>query len=402
MPEALIYEAIHSPLSPGNAEGSLYEVTPLSLTVQLLQYLLNPQRRDLSRIQSLHLACMHPIREQGGNFSRMALAQADFDHRVVGHNYYGTAGAGWSALASALQGLQVFPADSLQVVGGFDSFSRLGQHLDPNPWSFNLHQLGASRALPLPIQADLLAARLGLSPSDLDAYTESSLKKARTQKGKSIQNHRLVPICDANGLAIATKHESEKDHKTEADKGSVPYLTLDPEHEGLKLLALKHFPELEQIPPTHTAYHLAPRADGAALLLIGNTDPGSTGSRPIARILAFVESGGPPADPQSVASEAAEHILNQTGLSAREIDSWAVLEAFAADGIRFQRKFDIPDARLNEAGGELYLGCPGGASAAFLICRLLSVMEKKGRKRGIAALGSTSGEGGACLIEWID
>ncbi len=401
MPEALIYEAVHSPLTIGKAGGSLYEVSPLSLAVQLLQKLTEGPTVP-NRVQALHMACVHPFRDQGGNFARMALATAGLDHRIVGHNYYGTEGIGWSALASSLQSLPQWPAEKLQIVGGVDSFSRLGQHLHSNPWTFNLDPLGAGRAAPFSIQADLLAARLGLSSSELDAYTRSSIKKARTGRGKSIHSHRLIPICDTNGLVIAREHTSPKDPKSEAERESDAFLTSGQQYAGLKALARKHYPELEQIPSSHADYHLALPADGAALLLIGNADADADGPRPVARIRAFVESGGHLSDPQAVAVEATQQILEETGLSAREIDSWSVFEGFAADGIRFQQKFDIPDTRLNEAGGELFLGYPGGASAAFLICRLLAVMEKKGRKRGIAALGSTSGEGGACLLEWID
>jgi acetyl-CoA acetyltransferase len=402
MPEALIYEAVHSPLTIGKAYGSLYEVSPLAVCVQLLQNLSERQPEGFSRLQALHLACMHPFRDQGGNFSRMALATAGLDHRIVGYNYYGTAGIGWSALASSLQSLQMPPAGKLHIVGGVDSFSRLGQQLDNDPWPFDLDQLRAGRACPLPIQADLLAARLGLSSSELDIYTRSSLKKAWTPGGRSIQSHRLIPICDTNGLTIASEHTSPKDPKSEDEIESAPYLTEGSRHAGLKALARKHFPELEQIPPVHTDYHLGLPADGAALLLIGKADTPFAAHKPLARIRAFVESGGHASDPQAVATEATEQLLLETGLSAREIDSWSFFEGFAADAIRFQQKFDIPAARLNEAGGELCLGYPGGASAAFLICRLLAIMEKKGRKRGIAALGSTSGEGGACLLEWID
>ncbi len=402
MAEVFVYDALHTPLSPGLAEGTLYEVPPLDLVVQLLQHLKNRNQVELKSIQGLHLATTHPIYGQGGDLARIALLSAGYNPESTGHCHYGTETCGWGAIAAAHSMLSITGKAHWQLVGGVDSFSRLRALLPSDPWQTDLGQLSSGLVLPPGLAADLLATRYGLERTALDQFTAASQAKAESKKGTRINTHRIIPVCDANGLEIAVANEIPEDRiDPEKRQHAKPIFGLDGK-KGLDSLAQDFFPELEQIHHEHTLFSTAPPADGASILLLGNqADNAGSMASPVARILALEITGGSIEDPFQGALMATHQALRKAGLTASAIETWACLENFAAVSLYFQQELKIPPDRFNEGGGELILGLAGGSAASLMISRLLSTMEINKRKIGLAALAGYTGLGGACIIEWL-
>ncbi len=109
-------------------------------------------------------------------------------------------------------------------------------------------------------------------------------------------------------------------------------------------------------------------------------------------------------------------LLKKKRLKLEDIDYWEINEAFAAQVIGCLRAWEDRDycreelglksafgsldqERLNIDGGGISLGHPVGASGARIVLHLLSVLERKQAKRGIASLCIGGGQGGAMLIE---
>ncbi|MCB2122550.1 MAG: acetyl-CoA C-acetyltransferase, partial [Rhodobacteraceae bacterium] len=67
----------------------------------------------------------------------------------------------------------------------------------------------------------------------------------------------------------------------------------------------------------------------------------------------------------------------------------------------FMRELGIAHDRVNVNGGACALGHPIGASGARIIVTLLNALEKRGLRRGIAAICIGGGEGTAIAIERI-
>jgi acetyl-CoA acetyltransferase len=59
----------------------------------------------------------------------------------------------------------------------------------------------------------------------------------------------------------------------------------------------------------------------------------------------------------------------------------------------------LDPAKLNVDGGAIALGHPVGASGARIVLHVLSVLERTGGRRGIAAICIGGGLGGAMLVE---
>jgi acetyl-CoA C-acetyltransferase len=66
------------------------------------------------------------------------------------------------------------------------------------------------------------------------------------------------------------------------------------------------------------------------------------------------------------------------------------------------RDLSIPHDVLNVHGGATALGHPIGASGARLLCTLLSALEQRGQKRGLATLCIGGGEATALTVELMN
>jgi acetyl-CoA C-acetyltransferase len=65
----------------------------------------------------------------------------------------------------------------------------------------------------------------------------------------------------------------------------------------------------------------------------------------------------------------------------------------------FMAELGAPHDRVNFNGGACALGHPIGASGARIIVTLLHALERRGLRRGIAAICIGGGEGTAIAIE---
>lgn len=96
---------------------------------------------------------------------------------------------------------------------------------------------------------------------------------------------------------------------------------------------------------------------------------------------------------------AAQKLLQSIGWDKEDVDLWEVNEAFAVVPLVFMQEMGLDHAVVNVNGGACALGHPIGASGARIIVTLLNAMEKRGVKRGVAAICIGGGEGTAIALE---
>jgi acetyl-CoA C-acetyltransferase len=96
---------------------------------------------------------------------------------------------------------------------------------------------------------------------------------------------------------------------------------------------------------------------------------------------------------------AAQKLLKQIGWKVDDVDLWEVNEAFAVVPMVFMHDMGIAREKMNVNGGACALGHPIGASGTRIIVTLLNALEKRGLKRGVAAICIGGGEGTAIAIE---
>src|SRR5688572_2767548 len=84
MAEAYIFDAVRTPRGKGKSNGSMHEVTALSLATQMLEAVRERNNLDTSKVDDVYLGVLSPIGEQGSNISRIAVLNAGYAETVAG------------------------------------------------------------------------------------------------------------------------------------------------------------------------------------------------------------------------------------------------------------------------------------------------------------------------------
>ncbi|KHA50747.1 thiolase family protein [Sulfitobacter geojensis] len=153
---------------------------------------------------------------------------------------------------------------------------------------------------------------------------------------------------------------------------------------------------------TVTAANSSSISDGAAALVLASEDAANAQGMNIrARILGHASHAQAPGLFTTAPVPAAQKLLEQIGWSKDDVDLWEVNEAFAVVPMAFMHEMGLDHAIVNVNGGACALGHPIGASGARIMVTLLNALEKRGLKRGIAAICIGGGEGTAIAIERV-
>jgi len=151
---------------------------------------------------------------------------------------------------------------------------------------------------------------------------------------------------------------------------------------------------------TVTAANSSSISDGAAALILASRAAAEARGLNIrARILGHASHAQAPGLFTTAPVPAARKLLDRIGWSVEDVDLWEVNEAFAVVPMAFMHEMNLPREKVNVNGGACALGHPIGASGARIMVTLLNALEKRGLKRGVAAICIGGGEGTAIAIE---
>ena len=151
---------------------------------------------------------------------------------------------------------------------------------------------------------------------------------------------------------------------------------------------------------TVTAGNASGINDGAAaMVLMSRQQCEAHGIKPRARLLKYAFAGVEPAYMGIGPVPAVRNLLENTELSAQDIDVWEVNEAFAAQAIAVGRDLDIPEHKLNPNGSGISLGHPIGATGIILAEKAISELERSGGQYAVVTMCIGGGQGIAGLFE---
>ena len=151
---------------------------------------------------------------------------------------------------------------------------------------------------------------------------------------------------------------------------------------------------------TVTAANASSISDGAAALVMASEDAAiEQGLKVRAYVRGHASHAQAPGWFTTAPVPAAQKLMANLGWTVEDVDLWEVNEAFAVVPMAFMHELNIPREKLNVNGGACALGHPIGASGARIMVTLLNALEKRGLKRGIAAICIGGGEGTSIAIE---
>ena len=153
---------------------------------------------------------------------------------------------------------------------------------------------------------------------------------------------------------------------------------------------------------TVTAANSSSISDGAAALILSSAEEAQKrGLKPIARIVAQASNAAEPKWFTTAPVGAIQKVLKAAGWSKDDVDLYEINEAFAVVAMIAMRDLGLDHAKVNVNGGACALGHPIGASGARILVTLIAALQKRGLKKGVAALCIGGGEATALAVEML-
>jgi acetyl-CoA acetyltransferase family protein len=377
--QALIVDAVRSPI--GRKNGVLSKLRGDELGAQVLTGLVERVGLEPGEVEDVQMGCVTQIGEQGWNIARMTALQADWPDTVCGTSVDRQCG---SSMQSNFNAAAAVWSGQLDVVisAGVEMMSRVP--MGSNGGDLSEFLLERWQIVPQGISAEVIAAEWGLSREELDAYSYESHRRAVAAIDEGRFERETIPIEVTNphaGTLVGVDETPRRDTSLEAMAALQPAFVPD----GVV-----------------TAGNSSQICDGAAAVLIAS-EPACErlGLEPRARFVSFGLAGVDPHRMLHGNPEACAKALARAGLTWDDIGVIEVNEAFACVVLQFARDAGLEERwdDINPNGGGISIGHPLGATGARMTATLLSELERRGERYGIACMCIGFGQAIAGVVE---
>jgi acetyl-CoA acyltransferase len=366
--EAVIVDAVRSPI--GKRNGSLRETRPDDLAAQVLRALVARTGVDPGAIEDVILGCVTQIGEQGYNIGRLAPMIAGFPESVTGSTVNRMCG---SSMQAAMQASHAVMTGTMDVViaAGVENMSRVLMGSDGAALSGHLQ--ARYDLVPQGLSAELVAERWGFTRDELDAYSLRSHERALRAIDEGRFARETVPI-ELEGEGGATAALLEIDETPRRDTSV----------ERLAGLAPAFKPD-----GVITAGNSSQICDGASAALITTPERAERlGLRPRARFVSFAVAGVDPVLMLHGNPLAVRKALDKAGITLDDVDVVEVNEAFACVATQTVRDLGLEERweDVNPNGSGISLGHPLGATGTRILATLLSELDRRDGRYGVATM----------------
>jgi len=348
-----------------------------------------------SAIERIYMGCVLPA-GLGQAPARQAALKAGLPDHIEATTINKMCGSGMQAAILAADALAAGSADLL-IAGGMESMTnapylsmrhRGGARIGHDVLKDHMFLDGLEDAYePGKLMGNFAedsAAAYQFTRAQMDDYAIESLHRAQRAQTSGAFDREIVPVEIAGRKGPTTVSLDEQPAK--GDVAKIPTLKPAFSKDG-----------------TITAANASSISDGAAALVMTRASVAEKlGLTPLARIVAHGAHAHAPSLFTTAPVFAMRKTLERAGWSASDVDLFEVNEAFAVVAMIAMRDLDIAHDRINVNGGACALGHPIGASGARILATLLSALETRGGRRGLASLCIGGGEATAVAVELME
>jgi acetyl-CoA acetyltransferase family protein len=383
--DALIVDAVRSPI--GKRHGSLSVVRGDDLSAQVVNALLERNGVEPAEVEDVQWGCVTQIDEQAWNIGRNVALAAGWPVSVCGTTVDRQCG---SSMQTNFNAVAAIGAGHLDVVvsGGVEMMSRVP--MGSNNGSMSDAVLDRFEIVPQGISAEVIAERWRLSREALDEYSYRSHMRAARGIDEGRFENEIVPVDvpeAGGGGGAATRVRFAVDEAVRRDTSLEKMAALAPAFvPGGKI----------------TAGNSSQIVDGAAAVLVASERAvARLGLEPRARFVSFGLAGVDPHVMLHGNPEACAKALAKAGLGWDDIAVIEVNEAFASVVLQFLADTGLGERidDVNPNGGGISLGHPLGATGARITATLVSELERRNARYGIACMCIGFGQAIAAVIE---
>jgi acetyl-CoA acetyltransferase family protein len=386
MADAFVVDAVRSPI--GRRGGSLAGIRAEELAAQVMNGLVDRLDVDPGEVEDVQMGCVTQVGEQALNVGRQAVLVGGWPETVAASTIDRQCG---SSLQAAFNGASAIGAGHLDLVvaAGVEHMTRvpMGSNLGEAGWGAVNEKIGERWPIvPQGISAEVIAEEWSLSREQLDEYSLESHRRAVAAIDEGRFENEIVPVeVDAAGAAVLFAVDETPRRDTSLEK----LASLQPAFKPDGVI---------------TAGNSSSIVDGSAAMLLASAGAVERlGLEPRARWVSFGLSGVDPyrmlhGNPQACAAA-----LAKAGLTWDDISVVEVNEAFASVVLQFladtglHERWEAGD--VNPNGGGISLGHPLGATGARITATLLSELERREARFGIATMCIGQGQAIAGILE---
>ncbi len=390
MSEVVIVEAVRTPV--GKRNGGLSTMHPADTLGTVQREVVQRAGVDPGQVEQVVSGTVSQIGEQAFNLGRTAWLSAGLPMEVATTTVDTQCGSSQQATALATA-LVASGVAGITVACGVEAMSRVpigsnasGDFGRPIPktyfekYEFTSQFEGAER----------IAEKWGITRADADAFGFRSQQLAAAAWADGRFESQIVPV-DApdlgeDGKPVGTTHRVSRD-------------------EGLRETTLEKLGSLKAVARengVHTAGSSSQISDGAAALLLTSPERADElGLRARARVVDTCLVGVDPVLMLTGPIDATRRLLDRTGLTIADIDTFEINEAFASVVLAWAKELEVPLEKINPNGGAIALGHPLGGTGAVLITKALHELERTGGRYALVSMCCGGGLGTGTIIERI-
>jgi acetyl-CoA C-acetyltransferase len=391
MPEAVIIEAVRTPISRGKQiVGELSGVHAAQLLAMAYRGVIEKAGLDYKDIEQVYSGCVTQAGEQSNNIARNAWLS-------MGENYStgatsvdtqcGSAQAANHLVSALINAGQI----NIGIAAGVEAMSRVGlganAYNGPGffqpadwPWDSTPDQFSA---------VERIVKNRGLTRADVDEFACESQRRAKIAWDEGRFDREVLQV---QAPILGEDGEPSGEMRTVSKDQGLRDTTMD------ALAGLK--PVIEG--GIHTPGNASQISDGSAAVLWMSADEAKArGLKPRARIITGVVTGTDPYYLLDGPVDATRLLFEKTGMNLNDIDLVEINEAFAAVALSWQRVYDADMSKVNVNGGAIAIGHPVGSTGARLITTALHELERQDKTTALITMCCGASIGTGTIIERI-
>ena len=271
MTQAVIVDAVRSPMGRGKVGGALSSAHPTDLLAGVITALVDRTGVDPGDVEDLMVGCVSQGGEQSATPGRQAWLAAGFPVHVPSVTIERKCGSGQQAVEFAAQGIAAGVYD-IVIAAGIESMSRVpmgSARMGADPFGPGVTARFPD-LVPQGVSAELVADKWGLSRAQLDDYSARSHDRAARAAAAGAFDHEIVAVTTPDGAVVRSDETIRPGTTVERLAG------LDPAFRTEDLA--RRFPSIEW---KVTAGNSSQITDGASAVLADERgDGGATGPHP--------------------------------------------------------------------------------------------------------------------------